>query len=80
MEQAEMIALVDRHLKAESGGDVEGAVAVYTDDIVHDAVGSRQPAGRQGVGSGVLRLPDSELPHGGGKAAAPVLRRRNHDP
>jgi hypothetical protein len=26
-----------RHLKAE--GDVEGAVAVYTDDVVHDAVG-----------------------------------------
>ena len=39
MEQAEMIALVEQHLKAEGAGDVEGAVAVYTDDIVHDAVG-----------------------------------------
>ena len=39
MEQAEMTALVERHLKAEGAGDVEGAVAVYTDDIVHDAVG-----------------------------------------
>jgi steroid delta-isomerase-like uncharacterized protein len=39
MEQHEMIALVERHLKAEGAGDVEGAVAVYTDDIVHDEVG-----------------------------------------
>ena len=35
----DMIATVERHLKAEGAGDVEGAVAVYTDDIVHDAVG-----------------------------------------
>jgi steroid delta-isomerase-like uncharacterized protein len=33
MDQSEMIALVERHLKAE------GAVAVYTDDIEHDDVG-----------------------------------------
>jgi steroid delta-isomerase-like uncharacterized protein len=39
MDQREMIATVERHLKAEGGGDVDGAVAVYTDDIVHDAVG-----------------------------------------
>lgn len=39
MEQHEMVAMVERHLKAEGAGDVEGAVAVYTDDIVHDAVG-----------------------------------------
>lgn len=39
MEQHEMVAMVERHLKAEGVGDVEGAVAVYTDDIVHDAVG-----------------------------------------
>jgi steroid delta-isomerase-like uncharacterized protein len=39
MDQHEMIALVERHLKAEGAGDVDGAVAVYTDDIVHDAVG-----------------------------------------
>ena len=32
-------SIVERHLKAEGAGDVEGAVAVYTDDIVHDAVG-----------------------------------------
>jgi steroid delta-isomerase-like uncharacterized protein len=39
MDQTEMIALVEQHLKAEGAGDVEGAVAVYTDDIVHEAVG-----------------------------------------
>ncbi|HXW34385.1 MAG TPA: nuclear transport factor 2 family protein [Acidimicrobiales bacterium] len=39
MEQHEMIALVERHLKAEGAGDVDGAVGVYTDDIVHDEVG-----------------------------------------
>lgn len=39
MDQREMIALVERHLKAEGTGDVEAAVAVYTDDVVHDEVG-----------------------------------------
>jgi steroid delta-isomerase-like uncharacterized protein len=39
MDQQEMIAVVERHLKAEGAGDVEGAVAVYTDDVVHDSVG-----------------------------------------
>jgi len=39
MEQHEMVALVERHLKAEGTGDVDGAVAVYTDDVVHDAIG-----------------------------------------
>ena len=39
MDQHEMIATVERHLKAEGAGDVDGAVAVYTDDVVHDAVG-----------------------------------------
>ena len=34
-----MVALVERHLKAEGAGDVDGAIAVYTDDIEHDAVG-----------------------------------------
>jgi steroid delta-isomerase-like uncharacterized protein len=37
--QQEMIAIVEQHLKAEGAGDVEGAVAVHTDDIVHDGVG-----------------------------------------
>ena len=39
MQEQDMIAIVEQHLKAEGAGDVDGAVAVYTDDIVHDAVG-----------------------------------------
>lgn len=34
-----MTELVERHLKAEGAGDIDGAVAVYTDDIEHDVVG-----------------------------------------
>ena len=34
-----MRSLVERHLKAEGAGDVDGAVAVYTDDVEHDVVG-----------------------------------------
>lgn len=30
---------MERHLKAEGAGDIDGAVAVYTENIVHDAVG-----------------------------------------
>ena len=39
MEQSLMMALVERHLKAEGAGDIEGAVDVYVDDIEHDVVG-----------------------------------------
>jgi steroid delta-isomerase-like uncharacterized protein len=39
MDRHEMRTLIERHLKAEGAGDVEGAVAVYTEDVVHDAVG-----------------------------------------
>ena len=39
MEVSEMKALVERHLKAEGAGDIEGAVSVYTDDVQHDPVG-----------------------------------------
>jgi steroid delta-isomerase-like uncharacterized protein len=39
MEHSEMIALVQKHMDAEGAGDVEGAVAVYTEDVVHDEVG-----------------------------------------
>ena len=39
MDQQEMIAVVEGHLKAEGAGDIDGAVAPYHDDIVHDAVG-----------------------------------------
>lgn len=39
MDRRDMHALIERHLKAEGAGDIDGAVSVYTDDIVHDAVG-----------------------------------------
>lgn len=39
MDRHDMHALIERHLKAEGAGDIEGAVSVYTDDIVHDVVG-----------------------------------------
>lgn len=39
MEEARMSELVCQHLEAEGAGDVEGAVAVYTDDVDHDVVG-----------------------------------------
>jgi steroid delta-isomerase-like uncharacterized protein len=34
-----MNELIERHIKAEMAGDSTGAVAVYTDDVVHDVVG-----------------------------------------
>jgi steroid delta-isomerase-like uncharacterized protein len=34
-----MRELIERHIKAEGAGDVEGAVAAYTDDVEHDVVG-----------------------------------------
>ena len=36
---ADMQKLIARHLQAEMAGDAEGAVSVYTDDVVHDVVG-----------------------------------------
>ncbi|HEY7279118.1 MAG TPA: ester cyclase [Trebonia sp.] len=39
MNPERMTALVEQHLKAEDAGDVDGAVAVYTDDVEHDVVG-----------------------------------------
>jgi steroid delta-isomerase-like uncharacterized protein len=39
MDSAQMQTLVDRHIQAEGAGDVDGAVAVYTEDIEHDVVG-----------------------------------------
>lgn len=35
-----MTALIDEHLTQEAAGNAEGAVAVYTDDVEHDVVGS----------------------------------------
>ncbi len=43
MQPHEMDRLIARHLEAEAAGDAEAAVAMYTDDVVHDVVG--WPAG-----------------------------------
>lgn len=39
MDVQDMKDLVERHLKAEGAGDIDAAVAVYTEDIEHDDVG-----------------------------------------
>jgi steroid delta-isomerase-like uncharacterized protein len=39
MRAQDMDALIERHLQAEMAGDLDGAVAVYTDDVEHDDVG-----------------------------------------
>lgn len=39
MDRQAMRTLIERHLKAEGAGDIDGAVSVYTEDVVHDAVG-----------------------------------------
>lgn len=36
----EMDALIERHLSAELAGDSAASVAMYTDDVEHDVVGS----------------------------------------
>jgi steroid delta-isomerase-like uncharacterized protein len=36
----QMDRLIDQHVSAEDAGDIEAALAVYTDDIEHDAVGA----------------------------------------
>ena len=40
MTPAEMNELIEQHIAAESAGDTDGAVAMYTDDVIHDVVGS----------------------------------------
>lgn len=39
MDDSQMQVLIDRHMRAENDGDIDGAVAVYTDDVEHDVVG-----------------------------------------
>ena len=51
MDEALMHELVDTHLRAEGKGDIDGALAVYTDDIEHDVVGfpDGRNVGKDGV-------------------------------
>ncbi|WP_029112720.1 nuclear transport factor 2 family protein [Mycobacterium sp. URHB0044] len=39
MDDSQMQALVDSHMRAEGHGDIDGALAVYADDIEHDVIG-----------------------------------------
>ena len=39
MDSGQMQGLVDSHMTAENHGDIDGAVAVYTEDVEHDVVG-----------------------------------------
>ena len=39
MDRAEMDRLIEEHIGAEMAGDTAGAVAMYTDDVVHDVIG-----------------------------------------
>jgi steroid delta-isomerase-like uncharacterized protein len=39
MDSSQMQGLVDIHMTAENHGDIDAAVAVYTEDVVHDVVG-----------------------------------------
>jgi steroid delta-isomerase-like uncharacterized protein len=39
MDNSQMQGLVDSHMTAENRGNIDGAVAVYTDDVEHDVVG-----------------------------------------
>ena len=36
MDSSQMQWLVDSHMTAENHGDIDGAVAVYTEDVEHD--------------------------------------------
>lgn len=40
MKRQEMDRLIDEHLRAEKASDPAGCVAMYTDDVIHDVVGS----------------------------------------
>ena len=40
MTPAEMDRLIEQHLIAENAGDPVGAVAMYTEDVIHDVVGA----------------------------------------
>ncbi|CAA9500220.1 MAG: hypothetical protein AVDCRST_MAG53-1903 [uncultured Solirubrobacteraceae bacterium] len=53
MDRREMDGLIEQHIAAEMAGDTAGAVAMYTEDVVHDVIGSptgpvQGPAAAQG--------------------------------
>jgi predicted ester cyclase len=55
MDSSQIQGLVDSHMRAENQGDIDGAVAVYTDDVEHDVVGFPDGASRGKDGADVVR-------------------------
>jgi steroid delta-isomerase-like uncharacterized protein len=74
MDRAEMDRLIEEHLRAEDSGDLDAAVAVYTDDVEHDVVGA--PGGPlYGRGAARARYADLLVSM---RSDEMVLRRRYH--
>jgi hypothetical protein len=67
MDDSLMQALVDRHMRAEGHGDIDGALAVYTDNIEHDVVGfpNSPTRGKEGARDFYTYLPRTSAPKAG---------------
>jgi steroid delta-isomerase-like uncharacterized protein len=74
MHPTEMDRLIDEHIRAEDAGDLDAAVALYTDDVEHDVVGA--PGGPL-HGPAAARARYAEL-LGNVRTDEMVLRRRYH--
>lgn len=66
MDSQRMKELIDHHIKAEVAGDSAGAVSVFTDDVVHDVVGSptgplHGPVAAQGFYDHLISTLNTEL-------------------
>ena len=74
MHPAEMDRLIEEHIRAEDSGDLDAAVALYTDDVEHDVVGA--PGGPL-RGPAAARARYAEL-LGNVRTDEMLLRRRYH--
>jgi steroid delta-isomerase-like uncharacterized protein len=74
MHPTEMDRLVEEHIRAEDAGDLDAAIALYTDDVEHDVVGA--PGGPL-RGPAAARARYAEL-LGNVRTDEMLLRRRYH--
>jgi steroid delta-isomerase-like uncharacterized protein len=74
MHPTEMDRLVEEHIRAEDAGDLDAAIALYTDDVEHDVVGA--PGGPL-HGPAAARARYAEL-LGNVRTDEMLLRRRYH--
>jgi len=44
-----MDALIERHFRAEERGDVDGAIADFSDSVDHELAGSHRATGKEGA-------------------------------